>query len=314
MASAGSLHEFEVARDELVERLRSLTASPATSKAIDFCEEDFSAAERFLYELSLIKGGRAELERRAAILLLSPPILTAKEFVDRWCEVRAAVYRRTRNLSPGRSNWLQSELRAVRSGSRSIRHLAQWGKHILDPAISGNAPFSQFNLQETRSRIRAVLTKKKWPDDVGDLAAAAAKLTSYCARIALVLHLSRLAAGESVDPYVVDQVSLSTSIDLTEWFAHEARRVYSALAESDEEREIRQLVDLIGRRGGRITVRALQHASRRYRDSAEEAEAQLRALVKAGLANVETVHRSRHARGAHNFITNGRGEVPMATI
>jgi hypothetical protein len=49
--------------------------------------------------------------------------------------------------------------------------------------------------------------------------------------------------------------------------------VYAVLSEGDEERADRELVDLICRRGGAITARELQQASRVYptADSADEA-------------------------------------------
>src|SRR5262249_38252032 len=66
------------------------------------------------------------------------------------------------------------------------------------------------------------------------------------------------------------------------WFANEAERVYAVLAESQEQRQVRRLVEWLQGRGGKITTRELQRAnSRRWRTS-EDAEADLSALVEVG--------------------------------
>jgi hypothetical protein len=124
----------------------------------------------------------------------------------------------------------------------------------------------------------------------GDLAAAWSKLEGYAARLALVVHLTRWAAGLAQigePPGDVDAESVEAGIALSRWFGNEAQRVYAALSESDEEREQRELVELMQRKGGCATVRELMRSSRRYRASADEAEAALEDLVKARLATRE---------------------------
>jgi hypothetical protein len=121
----------------------------------------------------------------------------------------------------------------------------------------------------------------------GDLAAAWSKLEGYAARLALVVHLTRRAAGAALtdeDSGDIDAASIKAGITLSRWFGNEAERVYAALSESDEEHEQRELVELIQRRGGSITPRELMHASRRYRGSADDAEAALEQLTKNKLA------------------------------
>jgi DNA polymerase-1 len=71
---------------------------------------------------------------------------------------------------------------------------------------------------------------------------------------------------------------------LCRWFANEARRIYSILSESDEERDTRRLVEFIQTRGRTMSVRGLMRGNcRRYPD-ADSAESALAALVDAGLA------------------------------
>jgi hypothetical protein len=61
------------------------------------------------------------------------------------------------------------------------------------------------------------------------------------------------------------------------------------MQEESEDRECRDLVELIKRRGGHITIRQLMRAARRYRDDADKAEEALNRLVKRKLASCRTV-------------------------
>lgn len=104
----------------------------------------------------------------------------------------------------------------------------------------------------------------------------------YAARLALVIHLVRWAAEDSTlaSPDAVDEKSIECGVALARWFGHEDQRIYAMLDESEEAREQRELIELIERRGGRITARELMHASRKYRQAAEGATDVLDALVK----------------------------------
>lgn len=116
--------------------------------------------------------------------------------------------------------------------------------------------------------------------DSDDLCAALSKLKGGCVRLALVLALVEAAeTGRNVGR--VDSEALERAIAVTDWLKHEARRVYGMLAERDEDRDRRRLLELVERRGGSISARELVQASRRYRDVAG-AEAALSALVDAG--------------------------------
>jgi DNA polymerase I-like protein with 3'-5' exonuclease and polymerase domains len=118
----------------------------------------------------------------------------------------------------------------------------------------------------------------------GELAAAYSKLEGYSARLTLLHHVVTHVALEADDVRPVGPKSVAAGIALSEWFAAEARRIYTSLAESEEERETRRLMEFIRSRGGRMTVRDLMRANcRRYPDRGA-AEAALGALVEAGLA------------------------------
>ena len=114
------------------------------------------------------------------------------------------------------------------------------------------------------------------------MAAAWSKLEGYAARLALVVHFTRWAAGDAnlTKPDIVDAASMNAGIVLAKWFKHEARRVYAMLDESDAERDERRLVDWIGRKGGTVTPREVQQGCRWLKDPGA-AETALEELVSA---------------------------------
>jgi len=119
-------------------------------------------------------------------------------------------------------------------------------------------------------------------DLTGDMASAWSKLEEYAARLALVVHYVRWAAGDVANETRLDAASMNAGIVLAKWFKHEARRVYAMLDESDAERDQRRLVEWIGNKGGTVTARDVQRGLRRLRGPGA-AEAALESLVKAGL-------------------------------
>lgn len=116
----------------------------------------------------------------------------------------------------------------------------------------------------------------------GDLSAAWSKLEGYAARLALVVHFIRWAAGDPTlgDPDRIDEVSIAAGVTLSRWFGHEARRAYAMLGESDEDRGRRRLIELIERKGGSVTVREWQRS--RSLKSTGDAELELKDLEAAG--------------------------------
>lgn len=83
------------------------------------------------------------------------------------------------------------------------------------------------------------------------LSAAWSPLEGYAARLALVLHLSRWAAGEHLSPDAVDDASMEAGIVHSRWFGNEARRLYEPVDEEDDDRKLRKLVETIASRGER---------------------------------------------------------------
>jgi hypothetical protein len=120
----------------------------------------------------------------------------------------------------------------------------------------------------------------------GDESAAWSKLEGYVARLALLVHCVRCAAGEVTDFDTMDELSMGMGVALCRWFGYETRRVYAMLSETDVDRQRRELVELVRRLGGNVTARDLMRSSRAYRTS-ESAEADLNALVQGGAGHWE---------------------------
>lgn len=108
-----------------------------------------------------------------------------------------------------------------------------------------------------------------------------AKIECAAARLALVVHLGRVAACEGAITGVVDADSMERGIQLANWFRREADRTYLRLAEGDDDREARQLLDLAHRMGGSVSGRELVQSSRKFK-TVKDAEAALSRLVDAG--------------------------------
>ena len=119
----------------------------------------------------------------------------------------------------------------------------------------------------------------------GDVAAAFSKLEGYCARFALIIHVIRCQSGDPTleSEHAIDAGSIQAGVTLTRWFAHETERVYAELGIASAAPPSSSLEKIIREHGGRISVRELMQASRRYRGSADIARAALQQLVDFGL-------------------------------
>jgi hypothetical protein len=137
-------------------------------------------------------------------------------------------------------------------------------------------------------------------DLTGDMASAWSKLEEYAARLALVVHYVRWAAGDVVHETQLDVASMTAGIRLAAWFKHEARRVYAMLDESDAERDRRRLIEWIERKGGTVTAREVQQGCRWLKDPGA-AEAALEELVKAGRGSWEQSPPGQRGRPTRRF-------------
>ena len=121
----------------------------------------------------------------------------------------------------------------------------------------------------------------------GALASMLAKIEAAAARLALVIHCVRQAAGQRL-PHRIDEVSVEAGVTLARWFAREARRVYGELgageAADGAAGDAAEAFRWIESRGGYSTVRDLARGLRRFRNDDGRAEKTARRLVAAGRA------------------------------
>ncbi len=101
-----------------------------------------------------------------------------------------------------------------------------------------------------------------------DLTSAYAKLEAYAARFGLIFQMVAAAAGAASND-VIDQTAIEAGIALSDWFANEAKRVYGMFAETDDERDRRELIEWIAKQGGVVTARDLARGPRKFRKDAE---------------------------------------------
>ena len=89
---------------------------------------------------------------------------------------------------------------------------------------------------------------------------------------------------------------MAAAVALTDWHKAETRRVYALLGESDEQAELRRLLEWIDRRGGAVTVRELQQGRREY-GTADAAETALQPWRLAAMGPGRTCPRRPRAAG-----------------
>lgn len=116
------------------------------------------------------------------------------------------------------------------------------------------------------------------------LCAAWSKLEGVTVRFALIIQHVRWAAGETSSIEQIDAQSMRSAIAISESCGGEIRRVYAALRERDEDRDLRLTAERIRALGGSVTIREWQRKRSQSRDVARES---LQQLVDAGLARWE---------------------------
>lgn len=143
---------------------------------------------------------------------------------------------------------------------------------------------------------------KQWAAS-GELAAAYSKLEAYAARFALIHHVASRVSSELGDRDPIQVESIAAGTKLCCWFAGECQRIYQLLAESEEERETRHLIELIKSREGHITVRDLQRSNSRKYPTSDAAQDALQALVECRTGEWQvSAPRSRGGHRPETFV------------
>jgi len=127
--------------------------------------------------------------------------------------------------------------------------------------------------------------------------AAWGKLSGYGARFALIGQLAHNPRAE-----VVTGAIMEAACKLARWSGNEAVRIYDEIAETQEQREQRELVEFIERRGGAVYKREVMQSFTRLKNDKDGTARELDALVKAGRGKWERVdHGGGRGRPARKF-------------
>jgi DNA polymerase I-like protein with 3'-5' exonuclease and polymerase domains len=145
---------------------------------------------------------------------------------------------------------------------------------------------------DAQRRLKAFVDEwgKQQFEAEGARAAALAKLEAVPGRFALLHHTVKH-AGTLDDTQPIEVESIEAGIRLAKWAARETDRVYSMLAETETNKETRQLVERVRRiaekNKGRLTANLLQRSYQRKYKTADLAKADLERLVSMGLGEWE---------------------------
>jgi len=114
--------------------------------------------------------------------------------------------------------------------------------------------FSRQGLETFKKFYNGLVEEMNDDDFPYELRAAWAKMKSYCARLALILHIVQLAT-DSARQQNVTSASVEKAIRLIEYFKSHTRKVYARLRTSDLDRRVAKLVLWIKTNGGEASVR-----------------------------------------------------------
>ncbi|CAK9037499.1 Protein YfjI [Durusdinium trenchii] len=202
---------------------------------------------------------------------------------------------------PARFLWAMPPTPALRWSDRSVPdHLQVIPKQVIDrlyalaatvdeetgaekPVLVKTSKEAQRHLQQFVDR-NAELSD----DTHGGLRAALAKLPAQVARLALVLYCAADACYQDVGS-TISGSTMEQAIRLGEWFGNEAQRLYSLRGEDDVDRDRRELVEWILRKGGEVTMREVQQGRREFATT-DEVEAALHDLAAHGYGEMGVGH------------------------
>jgi hypothetical protein len=112
------------------------------------------------------------------------------------------------------------------------------------------------------------------------------KLTTYCARLALIIHIACVRANET-ESFDVDDESLRRAIRLIEYFKSHARKVYEELQSSQDEKRLKRAGEWIkGRDDQQASVRDIVTYRVAGCKKNEHAEALFKEMHAAGMGRI----------------------------
>jgi len=151
-------------------------------------------------------------------------------------------------------------------------------------------PFTHDAKQLWRAWITDHYNEQEAPDFPENLAGPWAKLEGYTARFALIIHLARWASGEPVNAKAIDAASMACAAEITDYFKSHARRVYTHLHATPDDKRVLTAVAWIRRQPqGQTTARAILRAGVAGVHTSDEAKALLITLAERGYGACEEV-------------------------
>lgn len=117
-------------------------------------------------------------------------------------------------------------------------------------------------------------------------------------------EVSSAVAAQGQDAPCIDVPTVERAIKLAEWFKHEARRIYRMRVDmvSTSDRERRELLEFITRKGGKVTARQVAENFRRFNRQARNAKEELDALVVDGLGSWQKITAATGGCAADFFV------------
>jgi len=150
----------------------------------------------------------------------------------------------------------------------------------------------------------------------GDMAAVYSKAECHAARLALLHHLALHAGDPTLPDHGITAESIRAGVTMSRWFCREAGRIYADIGGcglSPEQQEQFDLLRIIREHGGHITARDLMRSCRKYRESADVAEAALSGLVEASLGRWETAETGGRQKRVFILLGGGDGDTSPLT-
>ena len=131
------------------------------------------------------------------------------------------------------------------------------------------------------------------------------KFDGYCARFALVLHLTAYAASEETDEKISEH-SVQKATALIEYFKSHAQRVYRQLGDNPEDKLLNTIYEYINDQPKRrCAVRDLQRANLYGCKTTAAIKAQLQKLTDAGLGTLEPFTHTNGRKGEEFVLSAG---------
>ncbi|HHY65999.1 MAG TPA: DUF3987 domain-containing protein [Alicyclobacillus sp.] len=274
-----------------------------TPRGILLYQEEISG---WVLSLNQYKGGRGSDKQQALSLWSGTPILINRKgrqvyiprpFVGIMGGIQPHILSQMRNELSEDDGFVHrfliaapdDDLGDVSEAVLSETAMADWS--AVCRALQ-NLPYDGRNPQEVRFTAkgyeawmewrRAHRAEQKQEDFPYRLLGPWAKLDIYALRLALVIHMLRYACGEVENDKEADEETMRRVVLLMDYLKSHARRVYSVLEETPEDKRVRLALEWMKRRGGEATSRDIQMYRVAGVKSASEAKELLRRLADRG--------------------------------